>query len=201
MTEPKSTSVVLASASPRRLELLKRIGIDPLVIAADVDETVLPGESPSEYVLRVALDKAHRVVNSSAVRDAPTGAIIISADTSVVLDGEILGKPEDNSHARAMLRSLSGRPHEVLTSVVALDLGGIEHSFIARATVAFCELTEDEIEWYVSTGEPVGKAGAYAIQGIGEFMIESIEGAPSTVIGLPLRETIELLRLAGLDWP
>lgn len=187
--------VVLASSSPRRIDLLAAVGIAADVVPSDVDETSLPGESPHDYVLRVAMDKAH------AAASRTDGAVILAADTSVVIDERILGKPTDTADATAMLRSLSGRTHRVLTAVVVIDSSGIEHTTLNSTTVTLAALTDEEIEWYVNTGEPFGKAGAYAIQGMGEFMVESIEGAPSTVIGLPLRATIELLNAAGVDFP
>lgn len=193
--------VVLASASPRRLELLQRIGLEPMVVPADVDETVLPGESPGDYVLRVALDKAHAALGSLTPGDDHDPVIVLAADTSVVLDDEVLGKPADETEATGMLRRLSGRTHEVLTAVAVIGPDAIEHSTVARTTVRFAALSAEEIRWYVSSGEPFGKAGAYALQGAGEFMIEEIRGAASTVIGLPLRATVELLTGAGLRWP
>lgn len=187
--------VVLASASPRRVHLLGMLGIEAESVPADVDETSLPGESPDEYVMRVAVDKAHAV---SAVTE---GAVVVAADTCVVLDERILGKPTDATDARETLRSLSGRTHRVLTAVVVIDSSGIEHSTLNSTTVTFADLTDSEIEWYVDSGEPFGKAGSYAIQGTGEFMVDSIDGAPSTVIGLPLRATVDLLRAAGVEFP
>lgn len=191
----RGTRIVLASASPRRIDLLSGLGIVAEVVPADVDETNLPGESPHDYVMRVALDKAHAVVDSTS------GAVVIAADTSVVVDGAILGKPVDTTDAVRMIRELSGLTHQVLTAVVVIDAGRIEHSVITSTEVTIAELTDDEIEWYVATGEPFGKAGAYAIQGIGGFLVESIDGDPSTVIGLPLRATVELLRAAGVGFP
>lgn len=191
----RGTRIVLASASQRRIDLLSGLGIMTEVVPADVDETHMPGESPHDYVMRVALDKAHAVIDSTS------GAVVIAADTSVVVDGRILGKPVDTTDAMQTIRGLSGRTHQVLTAVVVIDADRIEHSVIASTEVTFAELTDDEIEWYVATGEPFGKAGAYAIQGIGGFLVESIDGDPSTVIGLPLRATVELLRGAGVRFP
>lgn len=196
--EPR-TRVVLASASPRRVDLLTSLGVVADVVAADIDETRLPGESPDEYVLRVAADKAHAV--SHGLDQSTDDIVIISADTSVVLEGRVIGKPSDAAAAEHTLRSLSGRTHQVLSAVVAIDPNGFEHSAVSSTDVTFAEVTDAEIAWYVGTGEPFGKAGAYAIQGIGSFMVESIEGAPSTVIGLPLRPTIDLLRVSGVGFP
>jgi septum formation protein len=188
-------AIVLASASPRRSELLCRIGLDPTIVAADVDESVLPGESPGDYVVRVAADKAH------AVAPRHPGRVVVAADTAVVLDDEALGKPSDRSDARGMLGRLSGRTHRVLTAVVVVDPEGIEHSAVSAATVSMAHISDAERAWYVDTGEPIDKAGAYAVQGIGAAFVEGIEGDPTTVIGLPLRTTIELLRVAGVTWP
>lgn len=211
--------LVLASASRRRLELLQRIGLSPDVFAADVDETQLPGEDAADYVLRVATDKAHRVselilptasgddgsrlrvAGDAAPSVGTVGWTVLAADTAVVRDGQPLGKPVDATDAATTLASLSGRSHEVLTAVVVIDSNGIEQSILARARVTFVEISRDEIEWYVATGEPLDKAGSYAIQGIGAVLVETIEGDPSTVIGLPLRETVELLCESGIEWP
>lgn len=188
-------ALVLASASPRRAELLRRIGLDPTIIAADVDESVLPGESPHDYVVRVAADKAH------AVAQAHPSQVILAADTAVVVDDEALGKPADVDDAVAMLARLSGRSHRVLTAVVVVDPEGIEHSSVAAATVTMADTSATERAWYVGTGEPMDKAGAYAVQGIGAAFVEQVDGDPTTVIGLPLRTTVELLRVAGVTWP
>lgn len=191
--------VVLASASPRRIELLSSLGLVPTTIPADVDESRLPGESAPDYVLRVATDKAHAV---SVGAMTPIGdVVVVAADTSVVVDGRVIGKPVDDVDAARTLRLLAGRSHEVLSAVVVMDPDGVEHSSLSSTRVTFAELDDAEIAWYVDTGEPRGKAGSYAIQGLGGFMVESIDGAPSTVIGLPLRPTIELLRMAGVDVP
>ncbi|MFN7148341.1 MAG: Maf family protein [Microthrixaceae bacterium] len=187
--------LVLASASPRRAELLRRIGLDPTVVAADVDESVLPGESPRDYVMRVAADKAH------AIAQARPEQVTLAADTAVVVDDEALGKPADAEDAVAMLERLSGRTHRVLTAVVVVDPEGIEHSAVASATVTMAHTSDAERAWYVGTGEPMDKAGAYAVQGIGAAFVEQVEGDPTTVIGLPLRTTVELLRVAGVTWP
>ena len=188
-------TTILASASQRRIALLASLGVRADAIAADVDESVLPGETGEDYVVRVATDKAH------AVSQAHPEAVVIAADTSVVVDGEIIGKPVDHSDAKTILGVLAGRDHRVLTAVVVIDRHGIEHSALSSTDVHFADLTDSEIDWYIATGEPFGKAGAYAIQGVGEFMVESINGSPSTVSGLPLRATIELLRAADIEFP
>lgn len=198
----RMSDVVLASASPRRAELLRRVGLDVDVRPADVDESVLPGESAADYVLRVAHDKARAV--SSLLPDERLP--VLAADTSVVLDAGdsdevILGKPVDGGDALTTLASLSGRAHHVLTSVVVIDRAGIEHAALARAVVRFASTTEDQRRWYVGTGEPMDCAGSYALQGIGAFMVERVDGDPTTVIGLPLGVALDLLVTAGLRWP
>jgi septum formation protein len=195
MASPSTSRLVLASASPRRLELLRRVGLDPAVFVADVDESVLPGESASDYVVRVAADKAH-----TAARANPD-ATVVAADTAVVLDGEPLGKPADPEDAERTLGRLAGRDHQVLSGVVVIDTDGIEHSELARATVTMAASSSAERAWYISTGEPMDKAGSYAVQGIGAFLVERVDGDPTTVIGLPLRLTLDLLRVAGASWP
>lgn len=195
--------LTLASTSPRRLELLQRIGISPEVLAADIDESLLPGESPPDYVMRVAFDKAHRVRDliARAGSDSAMDSIVLAADTAVVNDDKTLGKPVDRADASTMLESLSGHTHQVLTAVVVIDLDDVEHSVLARAAVTFATISRHEIDWYVSSGEPMDKAGSYALQGLGGVLVERIDGDPTTVIGLPLRDTVELLRSAGLRWP
>ena len=194
MTTP-TTGLVLASASPRRSELLARVGLTPAIDPPHVDETRLPGEDAEDYVLRVSADKARTVA-----RHHP-GAIVLAADTAVVLDGEPLGKPADADDALATLARLSGRAHEVLSAVVVVDPDGIEHATLARAAVRMAASEPAEREWYVATGEPMDKAGPYVVQGIGASLGEGIDGDPTTVIGLPLRATLDLLLAAGVDWP
>ncbi len=189
------TELVLASASPRRSELLGRLSLVPVVDPADVDETRLPGEDAEDYVLRVSADKAR------AVATRHPGAIIVAADTAVVVDGEPLGKPLDEADALATLERLSGSTHEVLSAVVVIDPDGIEHAALARAAVRMSASEPAERAWYVATGEPLDKAGSYAVQGIGAFLVEGIDGDPTTVIGLPLRTTLDLLLAAGVSWP
>lgn len=188
-------SIVLASASPRRRELLARLGLVAEVRPADVDESTLPGETAAEYVLRVAADKAH------VVAALEPGRIVVAADTAVVHDGEPLGKPVDAADAIRTLERLAGTTHEVMSAVVVIDPDGIEHSALSRTTVTMAPSDDDERAWYVATGEPMDKAGSYAVQGAGAVLVERVEGDPTTVIGLPLRTTIELLRTAGLEWP
>jgi septum formation protein len=191
--------LVLASASPRRLELLRRVGLDPLVDPADVDEAVQPGEPALDYVQRVAFDKAVAVADRRS-GDGSGAELILAADTSVVLDGEPLGKPLDETHARSTLAHLSGRTHEVMTAVSLVGADTVT-SICERARVTFAELSAAEIDWYVRSGEPLDKAGSYALQGLGAALVERIDGDPTTVIGLPLHATLRLLRGAGLRWP
>ena len=184
------TRVVLASGSARRRELLARIGLIYEAEAPNVDESPLSGEEPIAYVGRVALDK----VNAVVVPDA----LVIAADTTVELDGEIIGKPADIYDARAMLRRLSGRTHRVHTGV-ALKLGDRVVTETVTSLVKFVALTDDTIEWYLATGEPLDKAGAYAIQGAGSVLVESVEGSVSNIIGLPLHKVLELAAELGVS--
>ena len=179
--------LILASASPRRAELLTQAGFDFRVDPADVDETVLADESPEAYVARVALDKARTV----AARH-PAGTLILAADTTVVAGGEILAKPEDAADAARMLALLSGDVHEVLTAVVVAG-GSAEWAEIARTRVHFIDLTADDIAWYVATGEAEGKAGAYGIQGRAARFVDWIEGSWSNVVGLPVANVARML--------
>jgi len=181
--------IVLASASPRRRELLRQVGVAFRVVPADVDEAVLPGERPAAYVLRVARDKA------AAVWSRTGGPLpVLAADTTVVLDGAILGKPVDRAEAVTMLGRLSGRTHEVF-SAVAVQSGPDHVADQVNVTrVTFASLEADWIEAYCDSGEPLDKAGAYGVQGAAGARIVRIEGSFSGVMGLPLYETCELLR-------
>jgi len=192
-----AAALVLASASPRRAELLGRLGLRPEVVAAEVDERWHPSEPAEHYVARVAAEKV------GAVARARPDAVVIGADTAVILDGEPLGKPVDDDHARSMLRRLSGRTHIVLTAVAVARPGGGDAPSVAEdeAVVTMAGLTDAVIEWYVATGEPRDKAGGYALQGAGAVLVQRVEGDPTTVVGLPLRATALLLRAAGLTWP
>jgi septum formation protein len=186
--------LVLASQSPRRRELLAQLGLSPEVRPAHTDESVRPGEPAGDYVLRVAREKAR------AVR----GELVLAADTAVVLRGEILGKPADRADAARMLRALSGTRHDVLTGVCVRrtsDAMSAELDAVVFTEVRFTRLTDAQIAWYVATGEPLDKAGAYALQGAGGVFVEGVAGSVSNVIGLPLLETADLLRRAGLPLP
>jgi septum formation protein len=188
-----SPSLVLASASPRRIELLARLGVEVTVRPADLDETPLTGEPPHELVARLALAKAAAVVAADRHDE-----VVLAADTEVVQYGRPLGKPRDRADAVAMLTSLSGRTHEVVTGL-AVQRGSIRRHDVVTTRVTFRALSEAEIAWYVATGETEGKAGAYGLQGSAAALIERLDGSDTNVIGLPLAETVLLLREVGLD--
>jgi len=175
--------VVLASASPRRRQLLAQFGFPFEVRPAHIDETPRPGERPTGYVERVAREKAVAV--------ARPGELVIAADTTVDVTGEIFGKPEDDDDARRMLRRLSGRDHEVHTGI-AVVVDGLLVSTV-ETTVVSMTISEAQIDWYVATGEPADKAGGYAVQGIGGIFVISIAGSVSNVVGLPLSVVAGLL--------
>ena len=188
-----SPLLCLASVSPRRRELLAQIGVPHIVSGADIDETVLAGETPRDYVGRMARQKA------LTVRDKGEALPVLAADTTVVLDDVIYGKPVDRADGIGMLRRLSGRTHEVLTAVAFADLRGVA-SRLSVSSVRFRELTAEECAAYWETGEPCDKAGGYAVQGAAAVFIESLSGSYSGVMGLPLFETAELLRVAGVPY-
>ena len=192
MDTPVSAPLLLASASPRRSELLTAAGFRFSVDVADVDESPLPGENPDRYVLRVARDKA-RVV---AGRRRDSGEIVLAADTTVAVDGEILAKPDNDLDAIRMLRLLAGRVHDVFTGVVLIGAGR-ELSEVVPTRVRLLPLTLDEIQWYVRSGEPMGKAGAYGIQGRAARFVDWIDGSWSNVVGLPVATVYRLLRDLG----
>ena len=182
-------TLILASASPRRAELLTSAGFAFEVLAADVDETPLPGEPAEAYALRVARDKAIAVFHKCR----KSGNAVLAADTVVVLDGEILGKPNDSADAGRILRLLSNAVHDVHTAVVVRTPMG-ERAEVMKTRVRFRHLDDSEIEWYVASGEPEGKAGAYAIQGRAARFIDHIEGSWSNVVGLPIATVYRLLK-------
>jgi septum formation protein len=183
--------VCLASVSPRRRELLAQIGVPHQVAAAHVDESHLSGESPREYVLRLARLKA------TTIRDRGESLPVLAADTTVILDGVVYGKPADRADALAMLEALSGRSHEVLTAVALARAGSVTLR-VNSSTVLFRNISRPEIEAYWETGEPCDKAGGYAIQGYGAIFVAQLSGSYSGVMGLPLLETAQLLREAGI---
>lgn len=182
--------LILASSSPRRQELLRQIGIPFVVEVPEVDEHAVHAESPAELVERLALRKAR------AVAARHPDALVLGADTIVVVDGEVLGKPADRAEAEAMLGRLSGRPHQVLTGV-AVVRGPEEQVAHEETVVRFAPLTREQIRWYVETGEPMDKAGAYGIQGRAAALIASISGDYYNVVGLPLHRTVQMLAQFG----
>lgn len=197
MTGPQ---LVLASSSPRRREILGRLTTAFVVRPADIDETPHIGESPLDYVMRLAREKADVV--------ATPDSVVIGADTSVVLDGEILGKPADRADAAATLRRLSGRAHDVMTgvAVVVTDAAGGTDAAVGHehSVVRVTELSDERISWYVGTGEADDKAGSYGLQGAGGLFADHVEGSVSNVIGLPIERLDQLSRAVGVDlvdWP
>ncbi len=194
MTKPAPVTkfVYLASASPRRRELLQQLGMNFEAIPADIDETVRSGEQPADYVVRMALEKARAIARKLDSSRVP----VLGSDTSVVIHGRVLGKPESAEDAAAMLRELSDTTHEVL-SAVALVGGDVELTELSRTEVRFRSISDAEIERYWSLGESGDKAGGYAIQGYAACFVEHISGSYSGVMGLPLFETARLLENFG----
>ncbi len=185
--------IVLASTSPRRRELLKQIGLDFSVVPADVDERALPGERAEVHALRLAREKAEVVAGKIA------RGVVIAADTIVVLDGQILGKPAGPADARRMLAQLSGREHSVMTGIAVAEVpAGRLATDLAVTAVRFRQLAPEEIDAYVATGEPLDKAGAYGIQEKGALFVEKIDGCYSNVVGLPLARLGFLLKSFGV---
>lgn len=184
--------LVLASASPRRQELLEMLGIDLVIEPSGIDESSRPGESPRDHALRLSLEKARDI------SERYPGLWVLGADTIVVVDGEVLGKPEGKEDARQMLLKLSGREHVVITGfALVFKQTNVEYSQAVESRVTFNPLEEDDIQWYLGTGEPFDKAGAYAVQGKGAAFIKEICGSHTNVIGLPLSEVVEALRKTG----
>ncbi|HEY3448005.1 MAG TPA: Maf family protein [Myxococcales bacterium] len=191
---PERRTLILASSSPRRRVLLGQLGIELQVVPPEADESVLTGEAPAAFVIRVA------GLKSLAVAGQHPGRVVLAADTAVVCRGTIFGKPSDERDAARMLRDLSGREHEVISGVSVVGPGFAE-GFSVSTKVRFKPLTEQEIAWYVGTREPMDKAGAYAIQERGGAFVESIAGSYSNVVGLPLGESLAMLERAGLELP
>lgn len=187
-------SLHLASGSPRRRELLAQIGVPFVTLIASIDETALPGEPAERYVERLAREKAQ--AGLAALSD-PADAVVLGADTAVVLDGRILGKPADRAECLATLAALSGREHQVLTAVALASAERIESRVVA-SRVRFRPLRADEAEAYWATGEPCDKAGSYGIQGLAAVFVSQLEGSYSAVVGLPLCETAQLLGEFGI---
>lgn len=187
--------LVLASASPRRQELLLQVGIEFDVLPGDIDEEPLDGESPEDHVMRLSKAKASEVARSITDGD---GVWVLGADTIVINDGELLGKPSDGKEAAAMLEKLSGREHHVVTGYCLKNAStGEEIVRVVDTAVKFKILRDREIKGYVASGEPMDKAGAYAIQGLGSFMVEEIRGSYSNVVGLPVCQVVDDLERVG----
>jgi septum formation protein len=189
VAEQHSLHVVLASRSPRRIELITQLGITADVVPADIDETPFDGEEPAQYVKRLASSKARAVQERLA-----TDALVLGADTTVDLDGVIFGQPVDETEARRMLKALSARTHRVHTGVAVIGPERSE-SLVVTSMVTFEPVTDALLDWYIGTGEWQGKAGSYAIQGLGGTLVASTRGSMSNIIGLPLQETARLLGL------
>ena len=186
-------TIVLASRSPRRVELLHRLVSDFIVMPADLDETPHPQEDPVAYVQRLALQKARAVYLASAAT-----SVVVGADTTVDLNGDILGQPIDDDDARRMLQLLSGTTHRVHTGVAVVSNRG-EQVKVVSSDVTFMPISPQMLAWYIGTGESAGKAGSYAIQGHGSALVAMASGSMSNIIGLPLAETATLLASAGVE--
>ena len=189
-----STELVLASASPRRKELLSQLGFSRsdfsfTTLSADIDESHIAGETPEVFVLRLAVEKAQAGLALTQVDDA----VVLGSDTIVVLGDKILGKPVDEADAMAMLSQLSGETHHVMTAVALTD-GTTTVTRLVETKVTFSQLSEQDIQAYIATGEPMDKAGAYGIQALGGSFVARIDGSYSAVVGLPMVETRELLK-------
>jgi len=178
--------LVLASGSPRRAEILERAGWPYEIIVAGIDETLLPNEEAAAYVQRLARSKAKKVASGL------DHGLVLGADTTVVVDDQILGQPLDEADARRMLDLLNAKWHEVLTGVALVRVGGETRVGYETTRVRFAEMSDEEIDWYTGTGEPFGKAGAYGIQGKASLFIEEIEGDYFNIMGLPIRLVYEL---------
>jgi len=192
---PVPKKLILASRSPRRSELLRSLGLEFEVSPSRVEETTDPALTPEQNARNTARDKARRVA-----RQHP-GTYVLGADTMVVLDREIIGQPADEEDACRILLKLAGKRHRVVTGVVLITPDGKEHETVVASTVAIKSVSREEIRAYVATGEPLDKAGAYAIQGKGSFLVESWEGSKSNIIGLPLEALTGLLQRAGFPVP
>jgi septum formation protein len=172
---------------------LAGLGLDFAVRAVDLDETPRPAEAPPDYVRRLAIEKAEKV--------AHPGELVLAADTTVVLGGEILGKPDDTASARGMLARIAGREHQVLTAVALLDAArGRRALALESSRVWMAAMSDEAIAWYAATGEPLDKAGSYAVQGLGAVLVERICGNYTNVVGLPIPATVRLFAELGYDW-
>lgn len=194
--ETQQYQIVLASASPRRLLLLQQIGIEAMVYPVDIDETARSYESPLDLVKRLALEKAR--TGHNAMIQKGNKLPVLGSDTIVEINGSVLGKPSDELEAENMLAMLSGRIHSVHTAVAVVTSFG-EYSEMSSSRVEFTSLNKDMIRSYIETGEPLGKAGAYAIQGIAGQFVKSLDGSYSGVMGLPLYETTRVLEACGIN--
>ena len=183
--------LVLASASPRRARILRDLGVSFRVLVSHEDESLQPGEDGAAAVERLARAKALAVAREETLP-------VLAADTEVLCDGHVLGKPADERDAVAMLRRLQGRAHDVVSGVCVVA-GGVARSGVERSVVRFAPMSERELAWYAATGEPLGKAGGYHVDGKGALFVETVEGSPSNVAGLPVRLLLRLVREAGLD--
>jgi septum formation protein len=187
MINPDLPRLLLASASPRRAELLRAAGISFDIQPANADESVHPGEQPAAYVQRVAEAKARVVLPRAGPR------VVLAADTTVVVDGDIFGKPQNEQDAVRMLRALGGRRHEVMTGVTLAAADRVL-TRVETTAVEFAPLSQDEIDWYVASGEPVDRAGAYAVQGLASRFVTRVEGSYSNVVGLPISLVYDMLK-------
>ena len=196
-----SCQLILGSQSPRRRELLKQIGLEFTVRTADLDETVYETDDPVETVCATCAAKARAVARALAAEQAPAEALILTSDTIVVLDGRIMGKPHSPAQAEEMLTALSGREHSVFTAFTLLpaDRPQAAETRYEETRVRFRSLSRDEILAYIATGEPMDKAGAYGIQGMGALLVEAIHGDYYTVMGLPLCRVAQALKARGID--
>jgi septum formation protein len=185
---PLDEKLILASSSPRRAEILTAVGWPFSSFAAGIDETRRPQEQPVEYVQRLAKEKAESVASTLE------SGLVLGADTTVVVEETLLGQPHDQDDALRMLRLLSGKWHEVLTGVAILRVSGESKVDYETTRVRFAEMSEKEIDWYISTGEPKGKAGAYAVQGAAALFIEEIQGDYFNIVGLPIRLVFEMVK-------
>jgi septum formation protein len=183
--------LVLASASPRRARILRELGVSFRVEVSNEDESLRPGEDGAVAVERLARAKGLAVARAQTLP-------VLAADTEVLCDGHILGKPADERDAVAMLRRLAGRAHEVVTGVCVVA-GGVARSGVERSVVRFAPMNEEELRWYAATGEPLDKAGGYHVDGKGALFVETVSGSPSNVAGLPVRLLLRLVREAGLE--
>lgn len=194
--------LVLASTSPRRADVLAAAGFQFTTVAVDVDERVADGEPPERYVRRMAAEKSEAACTGGRESGTGTGGreslVVLGADTAVVIDGDILGKPRDDREAEQMLRRLAGRQHVVMTGI-SLRTGTLEMGRVESTTVHFAPMTADEVAWYAASGEGRDKAGAYAIQGLASRFVRRIEGSYTNVVGIPVAAVYELLRDLGVD--